>query len=383
LLQGQPQLYQIMPTAQVAKPMSKHRSHPEPPPCYATVFPGLEEIAAEEIEGDLTGQVKRKATGLVVFRVAQVDSSVLQLRTIEDVFLLAWGTDKLSYRASDLKRIRAWTAHEVDWDRLLRIHHALRPKPKGKPSYRLVTQMTGEHGYRRTDARKALAEGLAGKLPASWRPVEDNAAVEIWLTIHDATAVCGLRLSDRTMRHRSYKLEHLPASLRPTVAAAMARLAQIKPRQVVLDPMCGAGTILAEVLELARAGGIRLAGVWGGDREANALRATGPNLRRLGHVLMSRWDARALPLPDRSVDRIVCNPPFGKQLGRPEEIAPLYQRFLRECDRVLRPGGRSVLLASDQSALREAAAAVNWDFERQVRVRILGQPAFLSAWTKD
>jgi 23S rRNA G2445 N2-methylase RlmL len=343
----------------------------------------LEQVAAEEIESVLTGQVKRKAPGLVVFRVPEVGADVLQLRTVEDVFLLAWGTDKLSYRASDLKRIRAWTAREVDWDRLLRIHHAIRPKPKGKPSFRLVTQMTGEHGYRRTDARQALTEGLAGKLPASWRLAEENAAVEIWLTIHDATAVCGLRLSDRTMRHRSYKLEHLPASLRPTVAASMARLAQIKARQVVLDPMCGTGTILAETLELARSRGIRLAAVWGGDLEAKALRATGPNLRRLGHVLLARWDARSLPLPDRSVDRIVCNPPFGKQLSRPEDVGPLYRRFLRECDRVLRPGGRSVLLVSDQAGLRDAAAGLNWQYEQQIRVRILGQPAFLSTWMKE
>jgi len=343
----------------------------------------LEEVAAEEIETVLSGQVKRTAAGLVVFRVPQIDPGVLQLRTVEDVFLFAWGTDKLSYRASDLKRIRAWTAHEVDWDRLLLLHHAIRPKPKGKPSFHLVTQMTGEHGYRRTDARKALTEGLAGKLPASWRLAEENAAVEIWLTIHEATAVCGLRLSDRTMRHRSYKLEHLPASLRPTVAAAMARLAQIKARQVVLDPMCGAGTILAEVLELARAEGMRLATLWGGDLEANALRAAGPNLRRLGHVLLARWDAQTLPLPDRSVDRIVCNPPFGKQLSLPEDIGPLYRHFLRECDRVLRPNGRAVLLASDQAALKDAAAAVSWNYVRQYRVRILGQPAFISVWTKE
>ena len=38
--------------------------------------------------------------------------------------------------------------------------------------------MNGTHGYRRIDAREALAEGLAGKLPASWRHAEENAAVE-------------------------------------------------------------------------------------------------------------------------------------------------------------------------------------------------------------
>ena len=65
--------------------------------------------------------------------------------------------------------------------------------------------------------------------PASWKPADENAAIEIWLTIQEATAVCGIRLSDRTMRHRTYKFEHFPASLRPTVAGAMVRLAGVKP----------------------------------------------------------------------------------------------------------------------------------------------------------
>jgi 23S rRNA G2445 N2-methylase RlmL len=268
--------------------MSRHRHEPEPPPpCYALVHPGLEEVAAEEIGVELGVEVKRTAPGLVPFRVPAVDEGLLRLRTTEDVFLLAWGTDKLTYRAEDLDRIRRWTAHEADWDRLLRLHHAVRARPKGRPTYRLVTQMTGEHGYRRKDAAKALAQGLAGKLPASWRPADENAAVEVWLTIHGQTAVCGLRLSDRTMRHRTYKLEHLPASLRPTLAAAMVRLADARPAQVVLDPMCGAGTILAEQLEAARGKHLRLR-LWGGDLEPGAVRAAAANLRRLGPVLVAR-----------------------------------------------------------------------------------------------
>src|SRR5262245_54093670 len=214
-------------------PMPRRRAAEPLPACYATVLPGLEKVAEDEIARDLGGEVKRSGPGFVVFRADAIDSSLLRLRTTEDAFLLAWGTDQLSYRAADLDRIRRWTAHDADWARLLQLHHAVRPKPKGKPTYHLVTQMTGTHGYRRGDARKALAEGLTGKFPASWRPAEENAAVEVWLTIHGATALCGLRLSDKTMRHRNYKVEHLPASLRPTVAAAMARLAEVKPNQTV------------------------------------------------------------------------------------------------------------------------------------------------------
>jgi 23S rRNA G2445 N2-methylase RlmL len=345
-------------------------------------LPGLESVAEAEITDMLKGEIKRTGPGLVVFRIPEIDERILQLRTAEDVFLLAWGTDQLTRRAADLERIRHWTAHDADWTKLLLIHHAIRPKPKGKPTFHLVTQMSGEHGYRRTDARTALTKGLAGKFPASWRHAEENAAVEVWLTIEGSTAVTGLRLSDRTMRHRKYKLEHLPASLRPTLAAAMVRLAELRPRMVVLDPMCGAGTILAEVLEGPRQQGKRLAGVWGGDIERGALRAAAANLRRLGSALLARWDARALPLPDQSVDRLICNPPFGKQLSRPELVGPLYRRLLRDWDRVLHPFGRAILLVSDVDALNEAAAAVGWKRLRALRVRVLGQPAGISVWKK-
>src|SRR5947209_952799 len=172
--------------------MSKRRSGPPlVPACYAMVAPGVEKIAEEEIGQELGASVKRTAPGLVVFRPTEITPDILRLRTVDDVFLLAWGTDQLSYRAADLDRIRRWTARDADWQQLLQIHHLLRPKPKGKPTFRAVTQMSGRHGYRRIDARKALLRGLTGKLPASWRHAEEDASVEIWLTIRGATAVCG------------------------------------------------------------------------------------------------------------------------------------------------------------------------------------------------
>lgn len=362
--------------------MARQRPTPEVPPCYAMVLPGLETIAAEEITRNLKGDVKKTERGLVVFRPRELPD-VLRLRTTEDVFLLGWGTDQLTYRAEDLEKIRKWTAKAVDWDYLLRLHHAIRPKPKGKPTYRLVAQMNGTHGYRRIDARNAMAEGLAGKFPASWKHAEENASIEVWLTIDGARGVCGVRLSDRSMRHRTYKMEHLPASLRPTVAAALVHLSETRKNMTVLDPMCGAGTILAEQLEAARSltGRVEL---WGGDLDAGALRAAGVNLRRLGPMTLARWDAARLPLPDQSVDRILSNPPFGKQLLRPEDVGPLFGRVLPEYNRVLKPGGRAVLLVGDAEVLRRALreADLAWKSLRQFRVRVLGQPAALTVWRK-
>jgi 23S rRNA G2445 N2-methylase RlmL len=361
--------------------MAKSRSDAEPPACYAMVQPGLEPVAADEIARDLGGEVKKTGPGIVVFRPPAVDEELLRLRTVEDVFLLAWGTDQLTHRADDLDKIERWTARSADWNSLLRLHHAVRPRPGGRPTYHLVTQKDGDHAYQRRDARKALARGLANVFPPSWREVEENAAVEVWLSIDRKTAVCGLRLSDRSMRHRTYKREHRPASLRPTVAAAMVRLAEPRPRHVVLDPMCGAGTILAEYLDLARTWrGVATPPALGGDVEFGAVRAAAANLRRLGPALLCRWDAARLPLPDAAADRLVCNPPFGKQLSDPAAVGPLYRRALPEFDRVLRPGGLAVLLVSDAAALRAAVRPVGWAPVRELRVRVLGQPALITVW---
>jgi tRNA (guanine6-N2)-methyltransferase len=359
----------------------------EAPALYAMVHPGLEEVAAEEIRAELDGEIKRTGRGVIVFRLPEVDRRVLGLRTTEDVFLHAWGTDQLSYRATDLDSIRRWTAKDANWAELLRIHHAIRPKPKGKPTYRLVAQMSGERGYRRVDALKAMARGLAGKLPESWRPADENANIEIWLTIEEATAVCGLRLSDRTMRHRTYKLEHFPASLRPTMAAAMVRLADLEPGNVVLDPMCGAGTILAEAYIATRQWESRRDRPFpitlsGGDIDPHHVRFAKANLRHVAEIPVQTWDARSLPMRGSSVDRVICNLPFGKQMSTPEEIGPLYESAVKQMDRVLRPQGRAVLLVAEAAVLKEAIRGVGWKQERFVPVRVLGQRAVIVAHRK-
>lgn len=326
--------------------------------------------------------MRKVQEGVVVFRLDTIDAKILHLKTTEDVFLLAWGSDDLTFRATDLDLIQRWTSRQVDWQHLLRIHHGIRPRPSGKPSYRLVTQMQGKHVYQRRHAGEAMAAGLESVIPASWRPAEENASVEFWLRIHERTAVCGLRLSDRLMRHRGWKLEHRPASLRPTVAASMVRLAALKPGQVVLDPMCGVGTILAEVQSYAERFRGQAVHPLGGDEEYNAVRAAAINLRRLGGPLLCQWDARRLPLESGSVAQILSNPPFGKQLSSPGEIQPLYRRMAREYHRVLAPGGQAVLLVSEASVLEEAIRPLGWASTRKVRLRILGQPAQISVWRK-
>ena len=190
------------------------------------------------------------------------------------------------------------------------------------------------------------------------------------------------------MRHRTYKHEHLPASIRPTVAAALVRLADLKPNQTVLDPMCGAGTLLAEA-HLATKGArpptaaTGRCSFIGGDIDSGHVRAAQANLRQFGITDIRAWDARELPIDDASIDRILCNPPFGKQLEHAGgDRAALPRIGARDGSRLAARRQKRCLIVADAKALRSAAERVGWKEQRHVQVRMLGQRAFIGVYRK-
>jgi 23S rRNA G2445 N2-methylase RlmL len=214
----------------------------------------------------------------------------------------------------------------------------------------VVTRLEGQHQYRRKDVEQAVLRGLERRFGDAWKHVEEEADLEVWVNLLGTRLLCGLRLSDRTMRHREYQSVHLPASLRPSVAAAMVLLTEPNENDTFLDPMCGSGTLLAERI---LSGAYRR--VLGGDVDGRAVGAARQNLKGLGaRWQVSRWDARKLPLASASVDAVATNPPFGKQIGSPQELGQLYPAFIVEMARVLKPGGRAVILTSQYELLKEA-----------------------------
>ena len=162
----------------------------------------------------------------------------------------------------------------------------------------------------------------------------------------------------------------------------MVRLAGVRPHQSYCDPMCGVGTILGELLTPLTSSIGRTVTVLGGDADFAAVKAASLNLRRLGQPRLARWDATRLPLADASLDCILSNPPFGKQMETPEAIVPLYRRMVRAYDRVLKPGGRAVLLVSELDTLKDAIKKYGWKRDRLLPVRVLGQNAVISLWKK-
>jgi len=327
----------------------------QPIPYYAQTMPGVEKIAWLEIRSRLPDAhlddylFAKEQNGLVLFSYAGSPADVLGLRTTEDVFLEALNLPKMERTYQDLPLLTKLIATGEGVGRAA--NHLMRLRQYSqRPTYRVIGRQYGKFGYERHQLVKAVVEGLAQRYP-KWTPVADDAQVEFWANLLGSHFLLGVRISDRTMRHRFERKVELPASLRPSVAAAMVWLTEPQPEDVFLDPLSGSGTIL---MEREQAGPYRQ--ILGGDILPDRVKAARQNVlgrRRDERIVIREWDAQQLPLDDATVDKVATNFPFGKQVASKAELPRLYRGILKELERVVRPGGRIVLLSSEYDLVKD------------------------------
>jgi tRNA G10 N-methylase Trm11 len=87
------------------------------------------------------------------------------------------------------------------------------------------------------------------------------------------------------------------------------------------------------------------------------------------NVDIQTWDARALPIPDQSISRIVTNLPWGRQIVVDEPLERFYGDVCAEMERVLAPGGRIAVLTSTPQLLRFNQLRQ----ERAIEISLFGQ----------
>jgi tRNA (guanine6-N2)-methyltransferase len=169
----------------------------------------------------------------------------------------------------------------------------------------------------------------------------------------------GRRPYAEPLHRRPWRRRTVQGSLHPPVAAAMARLADLSPDHAVLDPFCGAGTLLLEAQAIEPQA--RYAGV---DRDPAAITAARANATARGDGGRSiTWACADSATLTTSADRIITNPPWNRRrfIG---DLAP----YLRHWRRIL--DGRLVALVMPEQVdgLRRG-----WRVRGRYEIAVAGQ----------
>ncbi|XP_051831121.1 THUMP domain-containing protein 2 [Antechinus flavipes] len=171
-----------------------------------------------------------------------------------------------------------------------------------------------------------------------WKADLRNPSLEIFVHLNDTYSVVGIPIFRLPLASRAYIKV---AGLRSTIAWTMASLAEINIGAVVLDPMCGLGTILLEAAK-----------EWpnayylGADVSDSQLLGAYDNLKSanlMDRIELLKFSVTELPFLSESVDVIISDVPFGKKFKLGKDI----KSILHEMERVLCVGGTIVLLLSE------------------------------------
>ncbi len=358
------------------------------PSFYSTCAPGLEDVAAKEIE-ELGGRITRLSRGRVYFEgdIKLVATLNYWGRTIERVILL-------------LKEAQANNLDEIYGEVRGLDFSIIKPHQ----SFAVRSKRVGVHDFTSIDIARVAGQAVIDSYLAS-RSVRlrvnlDEPDVIVRVELIDSTLLVGIDTTgDEGLHKRGYRVYQHPAPLNATIAASMVRLSGWKCSEVLVDPMCGSGTILVEAAMMAgnvppgkfrdefaftRIFGDELLEEVKGYREnlevstptligierfEKHIRGAKQILEFTGFdfVKLMKGDATRLDefLDAGGVDVLITNPPYGLRIGKKGIIQDLYSGFLNSASRVLKDGGRIVMITPEKELVRSLAESAGYSVEER------------------
>ncbi len=342
---------------------------------WAVVNRGIEPVAGDEIHEQVPEARPEVSYRRVTFESREEPQALLALRTVDDLFVDLGTWQPIGHTRAALGLLGQY-AGELDLRTAAAICGTVRDLHT-PPSFSATANFVGRRNYTSDEIKLAVATSIEATHRWEYQSRDVDADLNVRIFLEHTTAFVGLRLGRMPLHERPYKVATIAGSLKPTVAAAMVRLGRFGRSALVVDPLCGAGTIVLEAALM----GLR---PMGGDRDKAAIEGARANTAHAGvDVPFEEWDVRQLPLPSGSADGFVCNLPWGRQVAMEEEAATFYNSCLSEMRRVVRPASRLVMLTSHRQLLHEAAGHAGLEVEAEIEISLSGQTPSIFILRRD
>ncbi|MBN8550483.1 MAG: RNA methyltransferase [Deltaproteobacteria bacterium] len=335
---------------------------------FARTLHGLEKLSWEDLAAHLASGPPSYSHRTFQFSSAAAPSDFLELRGIEDIFVLAGKITGLTHERSSLKTIED-QVRLLPFTAALQICKSVRSfAPRER--FSVTASFVGSRNYNRWELAEAVAKGLERK--QSWEYVDTRSTpfpphdIHVRLVIEEDYALVGLRLGTTPLHKRPYKQVHTEASLNPVLAYHLVRLANLHAGETLLDPMCGAGTIPIEAACCEPE-----AIVLGLDLNPEAIQATQENAALAGTAIAAQvGDATNTQLETGSINAIVSDLPWG---GQTELKGGSLNDLTAEFSRLLSPDGRLIILTEHPEDVQNALELRNFRVQIPYTISLHGK----------
>lgn len=325
--------------------------------CFATVITGLEQLAECEIRAKLECETQCSGQGRVYFTKDCLDIAELRsLCSVERLYLVIGECHNATQPDFNTKDTAHTFIEGLDWDKIVAVW---RQGGGDEIRFKMATKRSGpssDHHFTSIECSQVYGGAVNDLL--DWRVdlTEPTLRLEMFIRgDHGCLATC---LTPQSLGKRDLVMFG-PTTLRCTISYAMLTIAELCPGDVVLDPLCGTGSIIVQ-------GQLHWPSCYfiGADNHEQARMRCLANLEHLATLRGSEYpscfitqDSTCSPFRDGSVDCVVSDLPFGKKMGSALDNLLLYPALLNEWARVCAPpsdqyrGGRCVLLSQDNRCM--------------------------------
>lgn len=334
-----------------------------------TTVPGLEDLLLAEL-GKLpgSGTIKR---GRVVYRLAspakgsELARIISHLTLAEKVYAII--AEGCATGLEDIKRILRESLNLISGIANYPLFFAVEAAREGR------------HDFTSPDIAKVVGSAIQERFPQMKVSLDDPDIV-FYAELVGRDFRFAVDLTPFTsLRDRGYRVYVHPSSLNPIVARAMCRLSGLKEGETLVDPMCGSGTIVVEgLLEIPSARGI------GFDVNPEHVRGAILNASSAG-VVADFYVADATHLASLlrpGVDVMIANPPYGIRERAVGGLSRLYRALINEGFKVLREGGRLLILSPLQRLVERVARESGWSPSAVRRIDLGGLTSYIYVFEK-
>ncbi|TMW66047.1 hypothetical protein Poli38472_003812 [Pythium oligandrum] len=281
---------------------------------------------------------------------------------------------KMTMEADWKPAMQLWAEHM----RLIRPDRFKDTDATTSPSFRGSCVRDGRHAFKSVEVAAEIGGAVAEKF--GWKVDLTQCDLEVVCLVFHTHMIVGLSLADTTkiqFRNRMANEDRsimadskYVSTLRPSTTYHMLRLAGYKKGDILLDSMCGVGTIPIWCAQVTENEIFAL----GGELDSLPVTKAGQNAQtKPRNVDIMQWDSTRLPLRNESVDKVIIDLPFGVRCGNARQHSKIYPKVFKELYRVMRPGSRAVLLTSlKKTFVHSLQAAPSFELTHTYEVNIGG-----------